>query len=115
MRPCWLIAAALLIYHAALPSNADAQYRCAVAVEIKEKAVLQGQIRDVERPPTDQLWELLRTLSFSPTKEGRELPDLNAVEQATLKGKLRVAVNGAGDVELTELHLVRNKFNNSAW
>ena len=104
-----------ITFLAALPATADAQYRCAVAIEIKGKPVLQAQIRDVERPPTDELWDLLKSLSFSPTKDGKDLPDPTTNEQTTLKGDLRVTINGAGNVELTELRLVRNKLSTSAW
>lgn len=100
---------------AAVPGHAVAQYRCAVAIELKGKTILAGEIRDTERPSTEELWDILRTLSFSATKDGRDLPDPKAVDQTTLKGALRVKVNGAGEVQLEELRLVRNKFNTSAW
>jgi hypothetical protein len=100
---------------ATVPGKAIAQYNCAVAIELKGKDVLKGQIRDVERPPTDQLWELLKSLSFSPTANGNDLPDPKSVEETTLKGALKVKINGAGNVELSELKLVRNKLNTSAW
>jgi hypothetical protein len=99
----------------ALPGKANAQYRCAVVIELKGAAVLRGQIRDVERPPTDELWKMLETLSFSPTKDGKDMADPKSVEQTTLKGELRVKVNGAGEVDLKELRLVRNKNNAEAW
>jgi hypothetical protein len=100
---------------ASMPTLAVAQYRCAVAIDLKGKTVLAGEIRDVERPPTDELWKLLKTLSFSPGKDGADLPDPKVTEKATLKGELRVKVNGAGQVALTELRLVRNPFNDAAW
>ncbi len=99
----------------AIPDRAVAQYQCAVAIELKGKAVLKGEIRDTERPSTDQLWELLKSLSFSPTKDGKDLPSAKSAEQATLKGEIRVKVNGAGEVALRELGLVRNQFNPDAW
>ena len=99
----------------AMPSRVFAQYRCAVAIELKGKAILKGEIRDVERPPTNQLWELLQSLSFSATENGKDVPDPKTVDRVTLKGELRVKVNGAGQVQLEELRLVRNKLNASAW
>lgn len=99
----------------AVPTQAFAQYRCAVVIELKGKAILAGEIRDVERPPTNELWMTLNSLSFSPTKGSKDLPDPKSVDRATLKGELCVKVNGAGQVQLGELHLVRNKFNTSAW
>jgi hypothetical protein len=95
--------------------EARAQYRCAVGIELKGKTILAGQIRDTERPETDQLWELLKTLSFSPTSAAKDLPDPKTAERATLKGDLRVKVDGAGQVQLEELRLVRNKFDPTAW
>jgi hypothetical protein len=100
---------------AMVPGTVVAQYNCAVAIEHKGKDILKGQIRDVERPPTDQLWELLKTLSFSPTANGNDLPDPKSVEKTTLKGTLKVKINGAGNVELSELNLVRNKLTKTAW
>ena len=94
---------------------AAAQYRCAVSIELKGKTVLQGEIRDTERPSTDQLWDLLKTLSFSPASKSKDLPDPQSVERATLKGGLRVKVNGEGQVELKEISLVRNKRSTDAW
>src|SRR5262245_62962816 len=82
--------------------RALAQYRCAVAIELKGKEILKGQIRDVERPPTDQLWDLLKTLSFSPTANAKDLPDSGTATKTTLKGELRVTIDGAGSVPLTE-------------
>src|SRR5690349_9598053 len=99
----------------ALPAIASAQYNCAVTIEWKGKAILAGEIRDTDRPPTDQLWELLKTLSFAPARDAKDLPDPKAVAQATLKGELRVKINGAGEVPVAELRLVRNPFNPGAW
>jgi hypothetical protein len=104
-----------IAFIAAIPGKAIAQYNCAVAIELKGKEILKGQIRDVERPPTDQLWELLKSLSFSPTPNAKDLPDPKSTEKTTLKGHLRVKINGAGNVEMSELNLVRNKLNTSAW
>src|SRR2546425_10932828 len=104
-----------VVWLATFPGQVDAQYRCAVAIELKGKAVLQGEIRDTERPSTKQLWDLLKTLSFSATKDGKDLPDPKSVETATLKGELRVKINGAGQVELKEITLVRNKLSTEAW
>ena len=98
-----------------IPGKAIAQYNCAVAIELKGKEILKGQIRDVERPPTDQLWQHLNTLSFSPAEDAKDLPDPKTVEKTTLKGDLRVKINGAGYVELKEISLVRNKRNAAAW
>jgi hypothetical protein len=100
---------------ATLLDRADAQYRCAVTIDLKGTAVLQGTIRDVERPPTEQLWDTLRTLSFQPTRDGKGLPDPKSVERTMLNGEIRVRVNGAGEVSLKEISLVRNKRNTSAW
>lgn len=99
----------------AAPGTVHAQYNCAVAIELKGKDILKGTIRDTERPPTDQLWEMLKSLSFSATASGKDLPDPKTVEKTTLKGALRVKINGAGNVELKELTLVRNRFNSAAW
>lgn len=110
-----LLALLAIVCVAAVPGTASAQYNCAVAIELKGKEILNGQIRDVERPPTDQLWDHLRTLSFSPTANAKDLPDPKTVEKTTLKGELRVKIDGAGNVELSELNLVRNKRNTSAW
>jgi hypothetical protein len=44
-----------------------------------------------------------------------DLPNPEAVEKTTLKGEVRVIINGAGNVEVAELNLVRNKRNTSAW
>jgi hypothetical protein len=54
---------------AVVPGQVRAQYNCAVTIDWKGKTVLQGQIRDTERPPTAELWKLLKTLSFSPTTD----------------------------------------------
>jgi len=110
-----LLALVGIVCIAAIPGQAMAQYNCAVSIELKGKTILSGGIRDVERPPTDQLWETLHTLSFSPAASAKDLPDPQTVEKTTLKGDLRVKINGAGHVELTELNLVQNKFNTSAW
>lgn len=99
----------------ALPGVAEAQYRCGVAIELKGKAILQGTIRDVERPPTDELWELLKTLSFAPNKSAKDVPDPTVAETTTLKGDLRVTINGAGHVDVKELGLVRNKYAPETW
>jgi hypothetical protein len=101
---------------AALPSRGYGQYNCPVAIEFRGKAVLEGRIRDVERPSTDVLWEeKLKTLSFSPTEYGKDRSDLKAGEKTKLEGELRVVIDGAGHVSVKELHLVRNKFDTSAW
>jgi hypothetical protein len=100
---------------AALTGRAVAQYRCAVAIDLKGKAVLAGEIRDTERPRTNELWELLKTLSFNPTKDGQALPDPKSVERTKLEGEIRVRINGAGQVQLKELSLVRNKLDANAW
>jgi hypothetical protein len=100
---------------AAVPGTATAQYNCPVAVELDGKKILAGEIRDVSRPPTDRLWELLKTLSFSPAKDAKDLPDPKTHETASLKGELRVKITGAGQVGVKELNLVRNKLNLEAW
>jgi hypothetical protein len=111
-----LFASALAVAYLALsPGLVRAQYNCGVAIELKGKAVLKGQIRDTQRPRTDQLWELLKTLSFSPTEAGKVVPDPKAEDRATLKGELQVKINGAGQVKLEELRLVRNKYDATAW
>lgn len=82
-----------------LPGSALAQYNCAVTIDVKDKVVLKGTIRDVERPPTEELWQILQTLAFTGDKEFK----------GTLKGQVRVKINGAGEVKLEELQLVPNK------
>jgi hypothetical protein len=89
----------------ALPGLARAQYNCAVTIDVKDKVVLKGTIRDVERPPTEELWQILQTLSFTGDKEF----------QGTLKGQIRVKINGAGEVKLEELQLVPNKRDSKSW
>ena len=100
---------------AAMPAKASAQYNCPVAIELKGDKILIGQIRDEQRPSTARLWELLNTLSFSPDKGFKDLPEEETIGKATLKGELRVKIDGAGDVALKELNLVRNKYNAEAW
>lgn len=95
----------------AAPDRVAAQYNCAVTIELDGKGILRGTIIDVERPPTEQLWQTLNTLSFS----GSAKADPQNPARATLKGDLRVIINGAGDVKLNELRLVQNKYNASAW
>ena len=76
---CWLAA----------PGAADAQYRCGVAIELKGKVVFKGEILDTERPSTDELWNLLKTLSFTPAgKNIKDLPADKSVEQANTEGRL---------------------------
>ena len=100
---------------AAMPAEASAQYNCPVAIELKGDKILNGQIRDEQRPSTARLWELLNSLSFSPDNGFKGLPEEKTVGKATLKGELRVTIDGAGDVALKELNLVRNKYNAEAW
>jgi len=100
---------------AAMAAPADAQYRCAVAIQLKGKDVLKGEIRDTEPPSTDLLWELLHSLSFSPTDEAKGVPELKWVEKSTLTGELHVSINGAGSMKLKELRLIPNKRNPDAW
>ncbi len=101
----------------AFPDRADAQkgYRCPVTIEMQGKNVLQGEIRDTERPSTAELWNLLKSLSFGATKAGQGVSDLKSADKATLKGKIQVKVAGAGQVQVAELNLVRNKLNPEAW
>lgn len=73
-RPAlFLIAVLSAGYLTAAPSRSYAQYNCPVAIELKGKAVLQASIRDVERPPTEVLWEeKLQTLNFTPARDGKK-------------------------------------------
>jgi hypothetical protein len=93
-----------------LPARASAQYLCPVSIDVKDKKVLQAQIRDVERPPTEELWQILQTLAFT-----GEVPEPNAEGRAVLKGDIRVKIDGAGEVKLLELRLVPNKRGKNSW
>jgi hypothetical protein len=115
MPSFWLVVLTIACL-TALPSQCYAQYNCPVKIELQGKALLEGLIRDTERPPTDVLWEInLQTLSFSPAKDAKGLPDPKTKGEAKLAGDLSVVIDGAGQVRLKELRLVRNKFNSSAW
>ena len=107
-----IVAAAIVLV---APRPAAAQYLCPVGIELNGKKVLAAQIRDTERPSTDVLWQLLMTLSFSPTEDGKTLPNAADAKATTLKGKVRVQINGAGEVSLGELGLVQNRNNAGAW
>lgn len=106
----WIAVLGLAVV-AAAPGRAQAQYNCAVNIEMGGKNVLAGQIRDEKRPSTPQLWELLQTLSFNEKEKG--LTKENG--GLTLKGDVRVIIDGAGQVKLSELRLVPNKFDATAW
>ena len=93
-----------------LPAWASAQYNCAVTIDVKDKVVLKGTIRDVERPPTDELWQILQTLAFDGS-----VADKDSEGRGILKGVIRVKINGAGEVKLEELRLVPNKRDAKSW
>jgi hypothetical protein len=93
-----------------LPGKASAQYQCPVSIDVKDKKVLQAEIRDVERPPTEELWQILQTLAFTGS-----VPEPDAEGRSILKGDIRVKINGAGEVKLDELRLVRNKRDKKTW
>jgi hypothetical protein len=93
---------AVALFLVCLPGAAKAQYLCAVTVKLGGKVVLTGQIRDAERPSTEQLWQTLQTLSLHG-------------DGPTLKGDVLVVIDGAGEVRLRELNLVTNKYNRAAW
>jgi hypothetical protein len=113
VRSRLIVFAASLLGLAIVAAPVKAQYNCAVAIELDGKKVMAGQIRDTERPSTKALWDLLKTLSLSGS--GKEIADPTAVETMQLKGKVRVAIDGAGHAEVAELNFVRNKYNPSAW
>jgi hypothetical protein len=110
---CFFAAACLGLAVVAAPVKA--QYDCSVSIELDGKAVLAGRIRDEQRPSTEALWNLLKTLSFERTTVGKEVADPKSVDRTQLKGKIRVTIDGAGQAELAELNFVRNKYNPDAW
>jgi hypothetical protein len=93
-----------------LPAWASAQYNCAVTIDVKDKVVLKGTIQDVERPPTEELWQILQTLAFDGS-----VADKDSEGRGILKGVIRVKINGAGEVKLEELRLVQNKRDSKSW
>lgn len=99
----------------ALPALAQAQYNCPVTVDLSKKVVLKAEIVDEERPSTEELWKLLKTIGFERTDAGVSIADPSKVEKTTLKGDIGVDIAGAGRVTVGELNLVRNPYNRESW
>lgn len=85
---------------------ARAQYNCPVTIRVDEKVTLKATIVEVKRPPTAQLWKMLPTLLFEGPAE---------VDGGTLKGAIRLTIDGAGDVRLEELRVVQHTKGGKLW
>lgn len=105
---------ALLAGFFALPALANAQYNCPVTIDLSKKTVLKAEIVDEERPSTEELWKLLKTIGFERAK-GADIADPSKTEKTTLKGDIGVDIAGAGRVTVSELNLVRNRYNRDSW
>ena len=92
------------------PPRASAQYNCPVTIHLDEKVALKATIVEVKRPAKAELWKMLPTLLF----EG-PVADVDSTGSGTLKGTIRLTIDGAGDVRLQELRLVRHTKAGKLW